>query len=159
MLTPPTDSLYKFLAIAGLVMVMWGAAFPWNKAYETRLEGAQLRAEITAVGERAKQLQGQYYELTKELQRLETSTTDDAKKHTLRVEKRDLFIKLLDAQHPIDFGLEKIEVIEEANKTYERIGWVSVSLGIILTLAGFFGWYYKIQQYLDRDMKKEPEGK
>jgi len=160
MLMPPTDSLYKFFAIAGLVMIIWGAAFPWDKAYETQLASAQLRAEVKANGELAKQLQGQYGELTKELQRLGAAhVVDAAAIHSLRVEKRELFIKQLEALHPIDVALEKAEVVEKANKTYERLGWISIVIGIIMTLSGFLAWYYKIQRYVDRDMNERSESK
>ncbi|MCA2997687.1 MAG: hypothetical protein ING75_03700 [Rhodocyclaceae bacterium] len=149
MISAPTDSLYKFLAIAGVVMVLWGAAFPWNKAYEARLEGAVLRADIRVVGEKAVQLKGQNDELSRQLE----AANDESLKQALRAKKRDLYIQLIEAQHPVNIGLEKVKVVDEANQMYMRIGWISVTGGAALTLIGFVAWYFRIQQYVDRDVK------
>ena len=154
MLTPPTDSLYKFCAIAGLVMALWGGAFPWNKGYEAKLEAAQLRAQIKAVGQKAEQLQAQYDELTREQKALTSSSASETEREEIRAKKRDLFIKLIEATNPVDTGLERLQVVEEAVITYQQIGWASILLGGVFMLGGFMAWYFRIQRYIDRDMKE-----
>lgn len=153
MISPPTDSLYKFCAIVGLVMALWGAAFPWNKSYEAKLEGAKLRAEIKAAGEKAKQLQARRDALTHELYALASAPASELEKQEIRAKKRDLDIALIEATYPVDIGLERIKVIEEATTTYIRIGWTSLALGVFFTLLGFLAWYFRIQRYIDRDIK------
>ena len=46
MLQPPTDNLYKFMAIIGLILWVGGALYPWTKAYEVEKELITLGAEI-----------------------------------------------------------------------------------------------------------------
>ena len=46
MLQPPTDNLYKFMAIIGLILWVGGALYPWTKAYEVEKELISLEAEV-----------------------------------------------------------------------------------------------------------------
>lgn len=46
MLQPPTDNLYKFMAIIGLIIWVGGGWYPWTKAYEVEKELITLEAEI-----------------------------------------------------------------------------------------------------------------
>lgn len=46
MLQPPTDNLYKFMAIIGLIFWVGGALYPWAKAYEVEKELITLEAEV-----------------------------------------------------------------------------------------------------------------
>jgi hypothetical protein len=38
MIQPPTDNLYKFMAIVGLLLFIGGALYPLTKAYEIEKE-------------------------------------------------------------------------------------------------------------------------
>lgn len=46
MIHPPTDNLYKFMAIVGLLLWVGGALYPWSKAYEIEKEVISLEAQI-----------------------------------------------------------------------------------------------------------------
>jgi len=46
MIQPPTDNLYKFMAIIGLLMWVGGAIYPWTKLYEAEKEMVVLQAQI-----------------------------------------------------------------------------------------------------------------
>ena len=46
MLQPPTDNLYKFMAIIGLMLWIGGVLYPWTKAYEVEREIIMLEAEV-----------------------------------------------------------------------------------------------------------------
>jgi hypothetical protein len=46
MFQPPTDNLYKFMAIVGLVLWVGGSLYPWTKAYEVERELITLEAEV-----------------------------------------------------------------------------------------------------------------
>ena len=62
MISPPTDSLYKFIAISGVVLFLWGAAFPWNKAYELKLQSIDLAGKIEIASHQAQKLNEKYKE-------------------------------------------------------------------------------------------------
>ncbi len=150
MLTPPTDSLYKFIAIAGIVMVLWGAAFPWNKANEYGLQAVELRSAIKATGEKSRILQLQYDQLTQKGKTLTPQSQDyAAEKQAIENHKMKLYLELLATQNPVDIKSEKLKVLEEAQITYRNIGWASLAAGILFTLVGFFLWYTKIQRHVD----------
>jgi len=154
MITPPTDSLYKFIAIAGLAMLLWGASFPWIKAYEAELQSSELRAHIKSVSQKADQLRALYETIGLEIEQLRKSPSEDMKYQKLRTEQRDIAIKLIETQLPVDIGIGRIEVIEKANMTFNIIGKVSVACGFIFILVGFLTWYFKVQRYLDRDIQE-----
>jgi len=56
MLQPPTDNLYKFMAIIGLMLWVGGTLYPWTKAYEVEKELIALEAEIKHAQELPAQL-------------------------------------------------------------------------------------------------------
>ena len=153
MLSPPTDSLYKFVAITGVAMVLWGAAFPWSKAYEAKLESVQVRGDIKAAGAIAAQLQVQIDELTAQLKDGQRVSEFDAE--GIRARQRDLLLKLLEANRPADVGIEKLKVIDGANATYERLGWASVLVGSIFAVTGFVTWYIRVQRYVDESIRRQ----
>lgn len=49
-LQPPTDNLYKFMAILGLLLWVGGAVYPWTKAYELQIQVIELTADIKRAG-------------------------------------------------------------------------------------------------------------
>lgn len=48
MIQPPTDNLYKFMAIFGLILWVAGVLYPWSKAYELELELLEVEAQVEA---------------------------------------------------------------------------------------------------------------
>jgi hypothetical protein len=150
MITPPTDSLYKFIAIAGVVMILWGSAFPWNKAYELKLQAVDLDGKIHSVSQKAEQLKLQYAKLNSERKALDPKSEDfEVKKAAIKSEKMSLYIQMLEAQHPTDIDEKKLKVMHEAQVVYDRIGWASLIFGIVFVIFGFAAWYIKIQRHLD----------
>ena len=55
MLQPPTDNLYKFMAIVGLILWVGGGLYPWTKAYEVEKELITLEAEVQHAQEQSTQ--------------------------------------------------------------------------------------------------------
>lgn len=51
LIQPPTDNLYKFMAIVGLLLWVGGALYPWSKAYEIEKELITLEAQIVQAKE------------------------------------------------------------------------------------------------------------
>jgi hypothetical protein len=47
LLQPPTDNLYKFMAILGLMLWIGGVLYPWTKAYELEKEIIFLEAQVS----------------------------------------------------------------------------------------------------------------
>ena len=141
-------------------MIIWGTAFPWQKSYDYKLNAVELRGEIKKVEERASELESLYKALSVSEKDLNKSDNEyNAKKSAITQRKRELYIELIEAQQPVDTGLEKFFVINEAQVTFERIGLASVAIGIFISAFGFWAWYFKIQRHIDRDLEKKMEGK
>jgi ATP-dependent Zn protease len=156
MISPPTDSLYKFIAISGIVMLLWGAAFPWNKAHELKLQSVDLAGTIESVSQRSQQLQIKYDKLNSKLKALTSSAKDFVtKKEAIKAQKAMLYIQMLEDQLPANIDEKKLRVMVEAQNEYNNIGWASISVGFIFVFIGFWSWYFKIQRHLDRRMTSE----
>lgn len=155
MITPPTDSLYKFVAIAGVIMILWGSAFPWNKAYELKLQAVELDGRIQSVSQKAEQLKLQYDKLTSERKALDPKSEDyEIKKEAIKSKKMDLYIQMLESQNPTDIDIQKLKVMHEAQVVYNRVGWTSLLCGIVFVIFGFAAWYVKIQRHLDMEVSR-----
>lgn len=154
MIAPPTDSLYKFAAIVGLVMVLWGVAFPWNKSHELRIEVAELKALGDETRMKGDRLRDEFEMLSGKLEAILESDGDKSEIQDIREQKREVYIKLLETVHPFDSRLERIKVLQDVIETYRIVGWSSVIVGTVFMVFGFITWYFRVQQYLDRDLKK-----
>jgi hypothetical protein len=49
MFSPPTDNLYKFLAIFGLIIVMYSIYYPFQKLRELRFLAVETKTEMELV--------------------------------------------------------------------------------------------------------------
>jgi hypothetical protein len=138
--SPPTDNLYKFMALSGVVLLL-AAPFFWAKFYITHAE--RTRAAIESLGYslpppdyyffRAKLLGG---ESVTEEQRKLVEKFDSLRKESSRLGGEFLL--------------------------YDRFSYVVTSaaiflglLGLALTWFGFRLWYLRVQKPLDRILLKE----
>ena len=60
MFTPPTDSLYKFIAIFGLIILGWGVVFPWQQSYDYKHKTVELKSIIDKSRNNAELLKEKY---------------------------------------------------------------------------------------------------
>ena len=160
MISPPTDSLYKFIAISGLVLVIWGVTFPENKRYELAVESEKIIARIANHDDleklyetRAKALSlviaklVQHTDYENENSSLHKQVIDTRRElHELAVKQQELGIK-----HKVDEA--GIRVMQIAVSRLKTIGHFSVCLGALLMILGFLLWYLKLQRYIDSEFK------
>jgi hypothetical protein len=138
--SPPTDNLYKFMALSGVVLLMV-APFFWAKFYITHAE--QTRMAFETLFESIPPYD--YYISKGKVERGE-SVTEDQKK---LVEKFDALRK--------ESGRAGSEFL-----LYDRFSYVVTGaaiflglLGVALTWFGFLLWYRRVQKPLDRILMKE----
>jgi len=169
--TPPTDSLYKFMAIAGfIVALVTGIAYQYAN-YKLFQKREELWQDSTIVYEK------------KEMFRTTNRLCDSL------IHKNDSLIKiknqdkrvikiLIQYNKQLDSlkmaYLDKNEVSDslyfsyqhkfaERNvllyliKMYSDIAWYLFAIGIISMLSGFIFWYIKVQYYLDLILEAEAE--
>lgn len=162
MFAPPTDSLYKFIAIFGLIILGWGIAAPYQKSYEYKLKMAELNSAIDGSKNKAEQLQESYKSLLTERKNLEHEPNNPEtilKEAAIDNKKQQLYIELLEAQQPVDEKTEVMKVLNEAMTTYKLLGIVSVFGGLLLTLSGFWLWYVRIQKHIDMTLLQDNNNK
>lgn len=149
----PTDSLYKFLAIAGIAMIMWGVAFPWNKSYDYRIQLAGLDYQTKIMSVKMTQLEDQYRALTIEAENIDQNSKDyEIKSQTIRQLKTKIYAQSLELRLPQYKERQKLAVSMQAQELYAELGIICITSGSILGLIGFVAWYTKIQRHIDKEL-------
>jgi hypothetical protein len=149
-LNPPTDNLYKFMAVFGIVMVVSGFALDQktrrdfsDALTELQVQHSHVMRELRIDGVRTKELLDRLHELG--------NSTPAEQKQQLEV------LRQLERVSPSDRrqseGLIRAEGRYEALKEdYVKTGLVALSLqmgGIGVAAAGFWLWYHRLQKQLD----------
>ena len=147
---PPTDSLYKFLAIAGLAIFLVAG---WAH-FRVDLQMIKLDSKAELVIARTVRNQAEHMKkLLAEAANDNTIATADAAKDRLR--------EIVSSQH---------EGTQEDNLSLATLAWergslvrdnepertllkISVGAGLVLSLIGFVLWYIKIQRPTDAILK------
>jgi hypothetical protein len=124
----PTDNLYKFLSIFGLVLFVFGAYL-----YNTKPNEIYLKIDD--------------YNIKNEI--LKTNTKKDSVLN-LRQELVNEKIKLNVIEKQINRDIKRL------SKELKKYLIISI-LGIIMIGFGFLKWYYKTQYYNDKILKNESE--
>jgi hypothetical protein len=154
MFSPPTDSLYKFIAIFGLIILAWGVAFPWQKAQEFKFKLIEIKAEVKANNNISKRINASYQLLIKERNLIKSDDPErDLKEAAIDKRKQEMYIQLIETQLPVDEKVETLKVVKNSLTIYKMLGWFSICAGFILMISGFLLWYKKLQKHIDTKMQ------
>ena len=181
--TPPTDNLYKFMAVGGIVMVVACFIFPLLWFRESGMEYlAQLRAtnELKVhedfARERRRTLdlrkQSAINEKNEFQKRLNSASNSAAvEKLEGQIKETNRAIESIEDSSQelnLNLALKKAQIENEETVSINRrrdsrlAVWLGVGLalfGAVLSFFGFLGWYNRLQKYQDRLTKKEAEEK
>jgi len=182
-LKPPTDSLYKFLAIIGLIFFLTSVISPFVLRREFHRQYAEfLRDErinnldAETWQETSKQMQKQSIELDESSKRLD-ETFDPKSNRSLaeqgRVlkeakkieEKQFATIELLDKQMrdwrkqdaQVEYKRNLLEEYEDYAKNLFTLCLLGGPVGLFMSVFGFVLWYRRAQKYEDLVLKKKVE--
>jgi hypothetical protein len=172
MIKPPTDSLYKFMAISGLLLLVFCLIYPEQRRFEVNIEKARIDGEL-------KILISDNEVLKQDLELL----MDDLKDHKDRAQKmaenRGTATELTGLQKRQDeLERKKLEQFEKErafktklleiqtkimllNTTESFASWlaylskVGFVVGACLMISGFLFWYLKVQQPQDRILEAQ----
>lgn len=138
--SPPTDNLYKFMALSGVVLLMV-APFFWAKFYITHTERTRLAFQV--LGESIPPYD--YYISRATIERGESVTEEQRK----LVEKYDALRK--------ESGRVGSEFLlyDHFSCVVTGVAILLGLLGLTLTGFGFRLWYLRVQKPLDRILLKE----
>ncbi|SHO46819.1 hypothetical protein SAMN02745220_01651 [Desulfopila aestuarii DSM 18488] len=146
----PTDNLYKFIAISGLIILLLSIVLPlyWSndlqsKAIELGTEIAVLQMKNDLLGEDVRKVEKQL------------STTENSN-GVIGKETKQLHEKSKNDLRSIQFSTieikGKINLQEYYLKMLKKISiyaFLGIVIGLILSIYGFKFWYIKLQQPLD----------
>ncbi len=158
MLTPPTDNLYKFLAIFGIIIALSSSAFWWNSAKEFD-EFFESNSEYLSTMIDGYEIHIRYIQKAKESLSIHNSVNGDYK--LLSKEQNEALEKLL---KEIEILESEITELEKANKSKnliinsrlekntqaKSIGLFGIIFGLITSALGFYLWYSRTQKYIDK---------
>ena len=147
MINPPTDNLYKFIAISGVVILILSVGFPFSMATNLLIK----EAEIT----------GDYIKLLDESKfedvpgALFTGDPKKSKEHidylNKQTKERNRHLRVVEQKERI------LKILKQEIKFYTWVGFVGGTLGLAVSLCGFYLWYSRVQKYEDINLKNRTE--
>ncbi|MEL4428890.1 hypothetical protein [Shewanella mangrovisoli] len=157
MLTPPTDNLYKFMAIFGLIIVFSSAAFWWKSSDEFD----QFFDANTDYVNNIFKGGDAYTKFANETNKgidIYNSVRGDWSKLTEK-QKEDLAIIMKeseklrdDADQIINGNPAKRIALQSRTERYQLakvVSFIGIAFGSIVSAMGFFLWHTRLQKYID----------
>lgn len=177
---PPSDSLYKFTAIGGLILVVLSLYLPWKLEADLHAAYLDMRLELAkhdvqaanvfqAAAENITGFDAEANELQKEIEILKTTKSEDfkAKLEHLRefindkqLGPKEVGKKLQQFILPlpeVEYAVKKLELSSQLLNKLKYISQMTLGLGTIMTMYGFWNWYFKFQVHQDRIIKTQAE--
>jgi hypothetical protein len=160
LLSPPTDNLYKFIAIAGLVLLVgpWFVYFPESRelsarSFQTQRRIASNQKQVELTNAEAVALGRQLSELNKiESQTLPPGSPDSDKRRDLKARNEALQQRLATSQvNAAETGVDTVEITElqtQAKRLLVSSVFFTIA-GALLSLLGFYLWFTRVQRFED----------
>ena len=132
----PTDNLYKFIALSGLSIFLFSFFIPLYLNYSINQQIAEVLSDLHVVESK--------------MDRLENTPKDSP-----HFERRFKEVELLN---------DKVRKANELTK-YLRLNqlsvlnykYIGVTIGVFLSVLGFYLWYTRVQKYLDKELRNNSE--
>lgn len=135
---PPTDNLYKFVAIFGMVLVVAPLVLFFGRAGELRARSAEVRREVALLG----------FDVDVARQDQERSKEPDEPLKTRALRRR-----MVEAQARTT---ELSDLLEELERL-ANVAKISAAAGLVLTIVGFTLWYERVQRFEDLVLRRQVE--
>jgi hypothetical protein len=155
-ITPPTDNLYKFMAIAGVILMIgpWFIILPEYRAvtartYEVQRQHAALEGEIQR-GEAAQTLaQKRADDLAAKQPR---TAAEDEELKQLAMTQSSSFAEVRAKTRQLGLHQEETSQLLDDVSLMMSVGAATSAAGVLLATAGFALWYFRLQRYEDRSV-------
>ncbi len=173
---PPSDSLYKFTAIGGLILAVLSLYVPEYMRTQHSLEWfavkaqfEKLQSEVASVEQEAKVLQAESETWRAFPDAFFMNQKDEVKEEKwirfffdqqgLFDRKRSEFLaKRQELQRLSQQTKSEIEKLKYLKPQLSTLFWISMAtlpLGVILMSYGFWNWYFRFQIYQDQIIKAQ----
>jgi hypothetical protein len=143
----PTDNLYKFISISGILLLIFCGHLHWNTRQNLLQNIENLEAEVdvlsfqhNTLSDDLKKIEGSIYK-----QKTNSPIEDPKIKEQSKIQN-EILVKAILLKG-------KLKSIRRVAKDSENLFFFSTFIGIIgvfLSILGFCNWYYKIQVHLDK---------
>ena len=141
----PTDNLYKFMALAGLALFLFGIIYPVRLIGEIRLNIVDIQVEIEIAQHITKDIDLKLYALEHDPE----ATLDDT--FALKTE----FAKLQERAAKLNGSHQKNSILVSQLWLFIGLAFVTTFGGFALSYRGFKLWYYRVQLPSDLRIAKD----
>lgn len=165
----PTDNLYKFQALSGVIIVLLSFYVTIDRINEVRLkilesteEAKIIGAKTSALSERIETLKNiientvhrQNDKHTKDITKVEiTYTNSEIKELFIEVYEKNLMHKIEQVKN--ESSIEKAKYLHEESKRIFKMGVFASIIGFVMSITGFRWWYFRVQKPLDKLLKNQ----
>ena len=151
----PTDNLYKFLAIFGLVILIISVYYPFQLQNQFEKLNADIRTDLDLLHDSVLRQKDRINSLNE----LVDSSSNKNNEYLLSSQKEEK-IKANNFKKDISIieknNNEIININYELN-IFKYIASVLIPLGSLMMIVGFYFWYTKLQRYQDIILKGETQ--
>jgi hypothetical protein len=165
----PTDNLYKFIALSGLVLMLFSATYPVHQVFELRERKAQtdeevevLRIEVTALMEKVARLEKEVDAFDKETKEARETDRDKDLVKSRAAEFRARSAEIRQANLELEMRSARLAVKHRLlSDIATNVLIVIVVLGVFGTAGlfmaswGFRAWYFRVQRLQDLLLNKQ----
>ena len=143
----PTDNLYKFLAVSGLVIFIFSQVLPVIRISEIRMKLVEVRTQSNILKVLSEEL--------------EEDIAIWKNKTSLTPEEKDSFRKrLIEIRIKTAELRGRFEQVESLNRDLDYLMilfWGGLLIGVGISVLGFLAWYFIVQKPNDLLLRKQVE--
>ena len=136
----PTDNLYKFIALAGLALMMLSVYLDYTKGIDISLAVEQLKGDLEVDKAESRYLQTQI------LEAIDKSNSLAVRQLTREADKQ---------RAVVDAKLATVTFQVKAYASLSKVLTSTFFAGIGISIFGFLLWYVRVQRHLDAALRLE----
>ena len=148
----PTDNLYKFMALSGLILIILSAVFPLWLLHNIGLEHIEIKKELDLLDIEERYLREEQEEAREGLKALPPNKKIEARR-SIDEKAKDYSKKLMQTKG----NFEKMKYLVSEAKKLKIFSCIGAGVGAIVTYCGFLLWYRRLQKYQDQIIKSEAQ--
>lgn len=168
-ISPPTDNLYKFCAITGVIIVLTSLYIPLTLSHDLRRQVAAVKLDLSKAEIESKYVTEEAARYRKIVENYNNGLTEDKSRARGKMpviiseqEFKEGLAALLKAAKDVELktaeirsGSEQSEDLLSELRFVRNTAYGSSFFGLVLALFGFRRWYEKIQIYQDKLLQRQ----
>lgn len=151
MVPTPTDSLYKFVALSGLAVVLISLYYPAEQVRELQIQQIDIEASVANIEYENLILKQKAAFLEKQIDQAD----DDEVSRDLHEERYQAELALNQKLNTAKASTEKLKILRSDCELYVALSWARLLIGLAMSIIGFCLWYFRVQRHLDQKLRNE----